>query len=69
MGQLVVAIVTSGEPVTVGGARTLVVETVTGRVVGDLQQEFGNQFYDARLGEDLLTLSVDDFRDKWLSDS
>jgi hypothetical protein len=66
MGQLVALAVELG-PVPGGGGRTLIVEKATGKVIGSVKQPFGDDFYDARLEEDLLTLSVDDFRDKWLS--
>ena len=45
----------------------MIVEKATGEVIGEVKQPFGDDFYDARLEEDLLTLSVDDFRDMWLS--
>lgn len=69
LGQVLAAVLTMGEPVTGGGAKTLIVETATGQVIGDLRQRFGDEFYATRLEEDLLTLSVEDFRDKLLSDS
>ena len=56
-------------PVPGGGDRTLIVESATGKVTGDVKQAFGDDFYDSRLEEDLLTLPVDDFEDKWLSSS
>lgn len=46
----------------------MIVERATGRVVGAVRQRFGQDFYDVHLEEDLLTLSVEDFRDKWCSD-
>ena len=54
-------------PVPGGGSRTLIVESATGKVVAHVKQPFGDDFYDSRLEEDLLTLSVDDFEAKWLS--
>jgi hypothetical protein len=56
-----------GEPVEGGGEKTLIIETATGEVVGSLDQRFGNDFYDVRLEDDLLTLAAEDFRGRWLS--
>jgi hypothetical protein len=53
-------------PVPGGGGRTLVVEKATGGVAGEVEQPFGDDFYDARLEEDLLALSEDDFNARWL---
>ena len=47
----------------------LIVERATGESVGNLRQPFGNEFFAARLEEDLLTVLVDAFEDKWLSGS
>ena len=66
LGQLLMLAVDLG-PVPGGGGRTLIVETATGAVIGDVKQPFGDDFYDSRLEEDLLTLSVDDFEAKWLA--
>lgn len=41
-------------------------EKTTGKVIGALRQPFGNDFYDARIEEDLLILTVDEFKAKWL---
>ena len=67
LGQLL-TLVSLFDPVPGGGARTVIVERATGRVVGAVRQRFGQDFYDVHLEEDLLTLSVEDFRDKWCSD-
>ena len=67
LGQLLTLVSLSG-PVPGGGARTLIVEKATGGVVGAVSQRFGDDFYDVRLEEDLFTLSVEDFRDKWCPD-
>lgn len=64
-GQLVALIVDRG-PVPGGGGRTLVVEKATGSVAGEVEQPFGDDIYDARLEEDLLTLAADDFNARWL---
>jgi hypothetical protein len=56
-------------PVPGGGGRTLIVERATGEVIGNVKQTFGDDFYDSRLEEDLLTLSVDEFENKWSSSS
>lgn len=68
LGQLVMLAVDLG-PVPGGAGRTLIVERATGEVIGDVKQPFGDDFYDSRLEEDLLTLSVDEFEDRWLSSS
>jgi hypothetical protein len=68
LGQLITLVINLG-PVPGGGGRTLIVERATGNVIGHVKQPFGDDFYDARIEEDLLTVSVDDFRDKWLSSS
>ncbi len=65
LGQLVALAVELG-PVPGGGGRTLIVEKTTGKVIGALRQPFGNDFYDARIEEDLLILTVDEFKAKWL---
>jgi hypothetical protein len=54
-------------PVPGGGGRTVIFERATGAVVGGVHQRFGDDFYDVRLEEDLLTLPAEAFRDKWLS--
>jgi len=61
------ALVTILGPVPAGGETALIVERATGETVGSLRQPFGNEFYAARLGEDLLVLSPGAFSDEWLS--
>ncbi len=66
LGQLATLAVELG-PVPGGGGRTEIVQRATGSVVGNVHQRFGDDFYDVRMEEDLLTLSAEAFRDKWLS--
>lgn len=60
--QLVTLVVGPG-PVPGGGGRT-----VTGAAVADVDQRFGDDFYDVRL-EDLITLPAAAFRDTLLSEA
>ena len=65
LGQLVVFIVLQGEPMSGGGWKVSVVEKQTGRVVGVLEQNFGERNWDTQLREDLRDLSATDFQAKW----
>lgn len=65
LGQLIALAVELG-PVPAGGGQTLILERATGTVIGTVKQRFGNDFPDARIEEDLLTLTVDAFTAKWL---
>jgi len=56
LGQLVALAVGVG-PVPGGGGRTLIAEKTTGKVIGAVKQPFASDFYDARIEEDLLTLT------------
>jgi len=64
--QLISLVVDLG-PVPGGGGRTVIVERATGTAIGEVDLRFGDDFYDVRLEEDLITLSAEAFRDTWLS--
>jgi hypothetical protein len=49
-----------------GGDRVLIIDRRTGGEVGHVRQRSGDDFYSARLEEDLLTMSADDFTARWL---
>jgi hypothetical protein len=66
LGELVALVAVLG-PVPAGGETVLIVERAIGETVGSLRQPFGNEFYAARLEEDLLVLSPEAFSDNWLS--
>lgn len=68
LGQLLALVIDQGH-LPGGGGRTVIVERATGRDIGEVRQPFGNDFYDVRLQEELLTLSAEDFGDQWLPDA
>lgn len=64
----VIAVVSMGEPVPPGGGEIQVVDRLTGRVFGSVDVSFGDDGRTrAKMDEDLLVLSPEDFVAKWIA--
>jgi hypothetical protein len=65
----VIAVVSMGEPVPPGGGQILVADALTGRLLDTVDLSFGDDgvVIRAKIEEDLLTLTADEFAAKWIS--
>lgn len=54
-------------PVPEGGELLVILDKTTGEAVGELRQRFANEFYDAKIREDLLILSANEFAARWIT--
>ena len=63
-----IAVVSMGEPVPPGGGEIQIVDCWTGRVRGSVDVLFGDDgITRAKMDEDLLVLSPEDFLAKWIA--